>query len=164
MAQPTCIYIYIHIHIYAYAYIHIYIYIYMLKGCGKGIVFGDSNLLYADDLVLLAGNAEDLQVLLRSLQERVRYGMYLLTYKISNYSLEQALRKRVKTHVMPLYGVGAALSHRLDNSTERPITYASRTLTPAERKCPVRQGGTEHCLRGEIFPPVPQWSPIHYHL
>lgn len=31
------------------------------------------------------------------------------------------------------YGVEAVLSHRMDDNSERPIAYASRTLTAAER-------------------------------
>ena len=32
------------------------------------------------------------------------------------------------------YGVGTALSHRMPDDSERPIAFASRTLSPAERK------------------------------
>ena len=31
------------------------------------------------------------------------------------------------------YGVGAVLSHRMDNGSERTVAFASRSLTPAER-------------------------------
>ena len=46
------------------------------------------------------------------------------------------------------YDVGAVLSHQYDDGSDRPIAFASRSLSPAEKKIfPDRQGRTCHHIR-----------------
>lgn len=51
------------------------------------------------------------------------------TYNIGTSS---ALPVRLATDAPP-YGIGGVLSHVMEDGTERPIAYASRTLTKAEK-------------------------------
>jgi len=49
---------------------------------------------------------------------------------LEHYDLTK--RRKLATDV-PAYGIGAVISHTYDDGSERPIAYASRTLSSAEK-------------------------------
>ena len=49
---------------------------------------------------------------------------------LTHYDLEK--RVNVKCDASP-YGIGACLSHVMDDESEQPVAFASRTLSPTEQ-------------------------------
>ena len=59
------------------------------------------------------------------------------------------------------YGLGAVLSHNM-NGNEKPISYASRALSPAERNYDqvYKEGAAVSDIWNQKVSPVPVWTEI----
>jgi len=96
-------------------------------------------------LQILPNLSDTLSPLYRVLQKRVPWRWDKEQQDAFDYTKSQLTTDRVLVHYDSAksivlagdaspYGLGAVLSHKLDNGEEKPIAFASRSLAPAEKQ------------------------------
>ena len=59
------------------------------------------------------------------------------------------------------YGIGAVVSHKMDDGSERPVCFASRTLSAAEQKYAEIEREALSLVWGVRVSSVPAWPQFH---